>query len=406
MTSTDGLDSGVLSVQQQQPPPDETAPLPLPLPQPPHRRRRTWLVLGIVLAVLVAAIALVGYLMVDRSANRSGGTGGGTATNPPAAAPTTAGAQPAQPTAPAPTGGIPRAELLNGTFDIPAWPADTPWPASAKMTKQVHFTDGRSATGPDGAYVAIRKVTYVDVNRDNSLETLALLSLTAQGSSDQVAVFTRNASGSIVPFGQVVATHPNGPRGVIKTIADLRPAANGRVDVQVGDDVPCCGVEPGMVLYQWRTYGWTGSAFVQVGGPTAFGVDTRFPNLVLAPTQISLGAPVSGVRHGVLALTISTHGTVAAGRMKLAISLSGTGLTPEGPGWTGYLGGSSWDTTMAAPAPGHSVTLRLGVSRPVSQDGATGAVQVRLWPLDELGNLSKDGWFDDNDLAVPVRVAA
>jgi hypothetical protein len=422
MTSTDRLDGPAQPLLNHETPTQTVAPQtvapptvapatdePWPPPRlasPPPRRRR-WIVLGAVLAALVIAIPLAGYLLANRDSSSSV-TSGGPATNPPAVNPSTGApvGQAATPGGAGGAGGILRADLLSGTFDIPAWPADTPWPASAKLIKQVRFTNGRSAPGPDGAWVGIGKILYSDVNRDGRLETLALLSLTYQGSTDQVAVFTRNASGAIVPFGQVLATHPNGPLGVVKTIGDLRPASAGRIEVRVGDDVPCCGVGPDQVLYQWRTYAWTGDAFTQVAGPTAFGVDTRFADLALQPTRLTLSAPVSDVRHGVLGLTISGHGTVTARQMQIRVILLDTGLTAEGPSWAGFTRSQqTWQATLDAPAPGQRVTLQLGVSRPVSQDGATGTVTVMLWPLDLDGNVGKDGWFADNIINVPVVLA-
>jgi len=172
----------------------------------------------------------------------------------------------------------------------------------------------------------------------------------------------------------------------------------------VGDDYPCCGTTLDSIQLQWRTYGWNGARFAQVAGPTAFGVDTRFPNLALNPTTITPSAPDAGLRYGVLTLSITAHGTVTASQMSLNIGLADAGLTPEGTGWTGFTTGghSVWEGRRPAPAPGHSVTLQLGVTRPVSRDTLTGKVWVRLWPTDKNGGLTKDGWNRDNSLNVEV----
>lgn len=384
---------------------------PLPEPPPPRRRRWLWIVIAAA-AVVVVAIPLAVYALVGHGPGPStegqptaAPSAEATATTGPTAAPTNG-----QPTGPAATGGIPRDELVNGTFDIPAWPADAPWPETAKMIHQVRFTNGRSATGPDGGVVLIGKSAYVDVNHDGTLETLAIISEGGQGFMNQVAVFTRNKSGAIVPFGQVLVTHPNGPWGVVKLIDDLRPAGRGGVALLVGDDYPCCGTTRDTVQFQWRTYAYNGAGFTQVDGPTAFGVDTRFPDLALSgPTTVTLGAPINGVRHGVLTLRVSAHGKVAASKMNIAIRIPGdAGLTPEGSGWTGFTsnsfmqGGKTWEGIRPAPAPGQSVTLQLGVSRPVTQDTATSGLSAHVSPLGADGNLTKDGWSIDNGVDVGV----
>lgn len=402
MAPRDGPDGGASTVSTAPP----TLPVPPTPPVPPDdqeplpergRRRRWWIILGTVLAVLVLAVPLLVYLAVrgDETPSTAPSTDvPQTSASAPGGTPSTGGQA-----AGASAGRIPRSELFNGTFDIPAWPADAVLQAP---TRQLTFRNGRTVRLPDGRITTIEKVAYADVNHDRRDETLAVISLTMQGGIWQVAVFTRNTAGAIVPFGQVLATTGHGP---IMIIGDVAAGANGTVRVMVGDDVPCCGVTPDMVQYQWRTYSYEGTAFHQRGGPTEFGRDLRFPDLAVGPTQVPLGAPVDGVRHGVIVLTIRNRGTVAASGMIVGLRLAAASLTPEGPGWAGFVDDQvSWTATKPAPAPGDSVTLSLGVHRPSSADQTGTGVFMNVAPLDNDGNQTKDAWFADNAITISVTV--
>jgi hypothetical protein len=275
-------------------------------------------------------------------------------------------------------------------------------------TKHLTFVNGRTAGDAIGLYFQIDTVVYVDVKRDGRLETIAQIARVGQGRVMQVAAFTRDSSGAIVPFGQVVVARPN-TEGAVQTIDGLR-AEGDQVGVRVGDQVPCCGVMPAEVQYQWRSYGWTGTAFQQTGGPTQFGPDVRFPDIVLGPATAKLGAPVDGVRHGTLTVTVSSRHSVAVTRMSLLIRMRDTGLTPQPPGWDGIVVRDprfpvDLYGAVTPPPLGGSVVLRFGISRPVGQDAAAAAIRIQGWPQDKDGNQVKDAWSADNRLAVPVTVA-
>jgi hypothetical protein len=367
------------------------------------RRRRRWIALALVIAVLVVVVPLAVYAIAsgdNRTQPAAPQPTPGVATSAPAS-------QPTGPGAPAQVGGIPASELLNGTFDIPAWPPDSPWPELPLMTKQVKFTNGQSQPRSDGTHLTIGNVQYIDVNGDGRVETFAMVSMIVQGVISQVAVFTRDAAGAIVPFGQVVAARPNGGPNDVKMIDTYRPGGDGRVDVRAGDDVPCCGVEPETIQYQWRTYGWTGTRFEQVGGPTAFGRDLRFPDLILKAGPLNLGAPVDGVRHGTLTVTISSIGTVRGPGMLVGVQLGTPRLTAEGPGWAGFDAlNDGMEGRLPPPTVGGLVTIQLGLSRAAALDsGAPNTFGVGVFPLDKNGNQGKDAWQNDNTVAVTITLS-
>jgi hypothetical protein len=54
------------------------------------------------------------------------------------------------------------------------------------------------------------------------------------------------------------------------------------------------------LLWQWRSYGWSGQGFGQVGGPSAFPVNPSVTETVLAAGELVLGPAIDGVRHGTL----------------------------------------------------------------------------------------------------------
>lgn len=238
------------------------------------RRRRTrvlatGLCAGVVLAVPVAGFAAVG-----------GGNHGKPA-GPPADSARAAGAGLASPSLsshvnssgggmstvqPVPAGGIGIDELGNATLDIPTWSPDGIRCAPGRQ----RFTDRESGPPGPNPRTRIDEVVYADVDHDGAQETVALLSCSSQGASEQVVVFDRDSSGAIVTIGQVAAMTPT-----IGYIFDVRPESGGSVGVQVGNRTVCCGTQPARAERQWRVYSYDRGGFRQTGGPIAFHPVTR-----------------------------------------------------------------------------------------------------------------------------------
>jgi hypothetical protein len=193
----------------------------------------------------------------------AGVAGCGPAKTPaPAAAGSTPAAAPPAATSSAPVSNRIDAATLNGaTLTVPAWPLGM----TACASGSVRFADGHAVRGANDPEQSIKDVIYLDVDKNGSEDTVVRLECFMNDeSASQVLVYVRDAAGSIRLFAPVFATDPK-----VRAAYALRAGAGGTVEVQVGDQ-DSHGEFQASAQRQWRGYGWDGSAFKQVSGPTSF----------------------------------------------------------------------------------------------------------------------------------------
>ncbi|MFY1674721.1 hypothetical protein ACN27G_33105 [Plantactinospora sp. WMMB334] len=288
-------------------------------------RRRNRMVAAGVLAALVVAGPTTGYVMVNRDPHGPPVDVGESSTP----TPTTAA-----PTSPPPTGrtGTPsaaldgrisRAVLDGATLDLPPWgPHAT---ADGCPSGPTTFSNG-SHPVRDSMSIWIEDVLHLQADGEGTVDTVVRFACGDQGSTFQVVAFDRSADGRIRTIGQVLTQTAS-----VRTIAGIRAGEGGRIDARVGD-LPAFlrGLEPAPhTQFQWRSYGWDGDRFRQVGGPAAFPANPRVTDYSVASSDLVFGPPVDGVRTGSVTATVRNLGRTAL-PFRLAMTLPG-GLTLVAP---------------------------------------------------------------------------
>ncbi|GAB7046754.1 hypothetical protein [Catenuloplanes indicus] len=209
-------------------------------------RRRA--VTGVLGALLVA-------LPLSACANGGGVAGAGPGTPVPSTGASASGER------------IDEATLKESTLTLPAW---TNTAADFCPAGEYTFTDGQAPT-KDTMTVDIEDVAYVDIDADGSEETVAMLvCYIGQAGEYQVIAFDRDGTGPIETVGTVVmAKLMDEPDGSIVNMDGIRADGNA-VAVRVGDRYVCCGGDPDLINWQWRSYGFSNGAFTQVSGDREF----------------------------------------------------------------------------------------------------------------------------------------
>ncbi|MBO0868652.1 MAG: hypothetical protein J2P15_08825 [Micromonosporaceae bacterium] len=294
---------------------------------------------------------------------------------------------------PAPDGRIDRTTLLNTRLRLPPWPQRTGTHATCG-TSNVKLTDEPHDVG----VVELSGLAYGDADGDGAQESVAIVGCRmGESAVQQVVVFDRDAAGRIVPLGQVVAAGAD-----IDWITDVAASAPGSVRVQVGDIQPCCDVKPENVQKQWRTYGWDGTGFHQIAGPTKFGVNPLRSDLGLAVGDVTFG-PAAGDRwrHGTIAVTIHNGGPGRADQMTVNLNFGKGAVRHEGSAWSACT--NIFDETLydgrgaiqfelrTSLAAGETRTLVLGVATGQPMTGK-GQAQVSAYLLD-LANADNQATF-------------
>ncbi|MGC9671484.1 hypothetical protein ACNTMW_33695 [Planosporangium sp. 12N6] len=277
-----------------------------------RHRRRVRTIAATTLAALVVAGPAVAYAAIN--ADPHGPPSQVATSQSPTPEPSTsaapapsASAGPSSPPA-APDGRISEQELKHATLDLPAWPSDEF--NRGCVSGPTTFTDDGRHYIKASMHLWIGKVAYADVDHDGATETIVVITCGDQGSTYQVVALDRDADGTIRTIGQVVAA-----TGAIRTVFGVKSGPDGTVQVEVGDyPIPLGGTyEPDKPLsqHQWRTYGWNGSRFTQVGGPTSFPVNPKVTDLATTTTDLVFGAPVDGVHRGSMTVTVRNLGPTA-----------------------------------------------------------------------------------------------
>ncbi len=283
-----------------------------------HRRR-----VRIVTATALAAIAV----MIPASAYATGFFG---AKGPPvpgnSTAPTVAPTESTPPSAPAasmtpvaPDGRVTVADLSHATVNLGSQPREeTLCGGIGAFTFNGNPTAGKNPQTGAERY-SIEKVVDVDFDHDGALESVALIDCSIQGHDSVVVALDRDVTGKIVTVGQVVATKSSSP---VRAVFDIRADPNGAIGVQVGDKGVCCATTEAMVEHEWRGYTYDGQRFTQTSGRTAFTPVAPGTDLGMTMSDLTLGTPTNGLRHGSVTATVTNHGPKPAPGAIIQMSIS------------------------------------------------------------------------------------
>jgi hypothetical protein len=195
----------------------------------------------------------------------------------------------------------------------------------------------------------------------------------------QAVAFVRRADGTFATMGVVVdevpAGAPSQDDNSIEDVSRMEAAPGGGVRVKVGDPATLyqdTGTSPG--LYQQRTYGWNGTAFVQDAGSTSFVVPPGTFDLAVSPSPMTYAKPVKGERAGSMTVTVRNDGPTTVENLSVFLAMRGVPATCADPG-------SSPGPTCAVGslAPGASKTVTFHHTVPDCADCSLGgSLQVRV----------------------------
>jgi hypothetical protein len=280
------------------------------------RRRRAVRATAIVaLAALVLLLPVAAFAVVGPHPHRNPITRiTPSPSTPPVTPPTT------PPSATPPAGlEVSSTDLVASGVTLPPW---TP----SRAQRCVRKITGYTVSGPDSLAIQVYMTVQVDLDHDGRKElvgwfmcfgTFGPPSTPGSGGDSQVVAFTRDATGKIVVFGQMVNTFD----GPIKEITKIESAGDA-VRVQVGDWF-CCE-SPDVDQRQWRTYRWTGTRFEQSDGPRTFPANPKLPraaDLTVRADDLVFGTPAGGQRTGTLAVTVTNHGPDAVDGVTLTMPI-------------------------------------------------------------------------------------
>ncbi|GIJ44565.1 hypothetical protein Val02_14510 [Virgisporangium aliadipatigenens] len=358
-----------------------------------RRRRRQRTVAGGVLAAALIIAPLTGLALANNGPNPSPTVGTGTSTSPsmvdvpPQGSPGPSG-PPASSDAPA----IPASELRNGTLPIAAWPTYPSTPTRCE-TGQVKFTDGKA--GSDEYLWMEGQPLQVDIDGDGGKESVVhLYCRMAQTGYSRVVVFDRTADGGIRNVGTVLTTVWAKDDGKEPAkIWEIQVTDNGQIRIDVGDYEVCCGGDPNLSQHQWRTYGWNGTGFVQIGGPWTF--PPNLNRVELSPTagELTMVRQPDGQWRGTLRVTVRNAGQLRANPI-LYVRLPAGIMTASLD--CALLNGPAQCSLPAVEA-GASTTVDLVLTTTANP---AGQAEIRVYD-----NVARDSKEDNNTVTVTVKAS-
>ena len=265
-------------------------------------------------------------------------------------------------------------DLAAATLTLDAWrpsPAGSPPCPTGKVT----FA-GSTAALPGKATVRLLQNTQVDVDHDGTNEVaVVVFCQDSEAGTYQAIVLKPAAGGSPATMGQLARSGPSG-----EDIVAVAPASGGRINLTVGNIIPCCGMPRSLELAQIRTFAWQRSGFTQVAGPTTFVADRSASNLDISAPAVHFGGLVAGKSAGTLTVTIRNRGRLDAKGVSVGV----------------------WPDQPLAPAAGGDWV------RCVSRDGTSRAVvcPVGDLPAGETAALTLPltGLFGSQAITVQLRI--
>ncbi|MGB2568434.1 hypothetical protein ACPFP2_08290 [Micromonospora citrea] len=363
-------------------------------------RRRNHLVAAATAALALLTGPALGYAALHEPTPRPGPVDPSpTATPSPtpsgSTSPTpTPSASSTSPTPTPPDGRISRSQLLGTPVTLPPWRAGPGCP-----TRGVRLS-GDPGEGANG----LLALAHGDVDSDGAAETVALVRCAlGTGGPQQVVAFDRDADGTVVTVGRVVASTIDTPQWLIAL--DVRD--DGVVRVQVGDIHPGGGWPGEWSQRQWRGYRWNGESFGQVSGPTAFGPNPHRADVAVTATDLVLADAPDGSRTGSVTVVVRNTGDVPVAYVALRLDLP-PALRPDGPGWAACRNdpgttGRPVTCDLTRLDAGKERRLTLGFRAAAGAGVGAGTAEVDVRPMDEGFDFLPDVEPADNTRRIGYR---
>lgn len=303
------------------------------------RRRHRARVTGV--AVVTALVVLAGGASAVAALRPAGhtlpaGTGGSVSPTPSDRVTPSVGPEPSDSASAgkSPDGEIGATELMNATIAVPAWGGQADDNCSSGQLTfhngEIDLRDNYKIYMSDNSTMSLPPLYFEDVDNDGAKETIVTLWCGAQGGTYQSVALDRDGSGDIVTLGQIASTYQD-VTGATE-ISQVTTTAGGDVQLKWSRQAP-----GGAAVTQWRTYHWTGSGFVQVGGPSSLPTPspTGEVQLTVGAQDVSLTANGDGTYGGTLAMSVTNAGTVPVTQFSLSFKL------PQGVGFGAASSGSN-----------------------------------------------------------------
>jgi hypothetical protein len=330
--------------------------------------------LAVICAAAIAVLLPVGILAV---AQWRGGpqslpvppateatTAASTTTSPTVTATPTATSTPPPDGEPTPGPGV----LLNTTLTL-SWSDPS---ANANCGGTVTITESHSG-------LMVFSTMPFDIDRDGTNEILADIFCQLGQVGPRQLVATRLDGGTATVLGTVLATAETDGQGNlvpldgpgVAGIRDYVGLDDGTVRVSATSKLTCCATPQESAVVQQRTYGWTGSSFMQVAGPTTFVADPAVADLVVTVPTLAFSAPENDFRSATLSVMIRNNGPRTASDVSVYLDYGWRIEEPSGGDWARCAVDPALygDRTRYAicsvgdMAPGQSVTLTLPMRR-------------------------------------------
>ncbi|MFF5235488.1 hypothetical protein [Dactylosporangium sp. NPDC000521] len=262
-------------------------------------------------------------------------------------------------------------------------------------TKRVTLVTSRPK-GETRAWVA--KVVHTNLDDDSALETAALvLCQPGEAPASQVVAFDRDAAGNVVTLGQVVAEDSRA------NVRDISARTGGGIVADVSDSIACCGASPSSERHQQREYGWDGTKFRQLAGPSVFGDPGRATDLQVTVTDVVLGPVTDGKRTGTAKVTVKNNGPNPSGRFYVSLencSFACSGGSAAIPAWV-------FGTDQAPHAPlaaGDQLSMTITVTVDASFTEGTIEASVSAVGLNDMKGVN-DPKVDNNRTTFRIRTS-
>lgn len=297
------------------------------------------------------------------------GNGSSTLPQPPATGPVTISPQPTG--SPAPTGSPPPTAAPDGQPTIGPGELLGTTLTLSWLDATVNERCGGPVTIVDGlADVMIQKTMSFDADGDGSHEIVAEIFCPMAQVGPTLLVAIRPHPDTPTILGTVLATawedgsvdpESAGPA----TIRDFVGLDDGTIRVDVTNKFTCCGTPSQSAVVQQRIYGWTGSAFAQVAGPTTFVADPTVADLDVTVPALAFSAPADGFRTATLSVTIHNNGPQTATDVSVYLEHRFAIEAPSGGDWDRCPEDGQVSTVceLGDIAPGQTVTLTLPMRR-------------------------------------------
>lgn len=353
------------------------------------RRRVRTRRLALAVAAVVVILVPVGVVALVRGIGSTSLPVPPATSGPPTSVPATPTATPTvTPTSTAPAGEVQPTpgpgELVNTTLALSWSNAQADEACGGLVTIVDEYAD-----------VMVTSTMSLDVDRDGTREIVAQIRcVLGQAGPEKLLVLRPGPSGPTI-IGTVLETHwlrdsIDPAPGEPAKISGYAGLEDGTIRVDVADRFVCCGAPSQSAVVQQRAYGWTGSAFAQLAGPTTFIADRTVADLEVTVPTLAFSAPAGGWRTGTLSVRVHNHGPQTAVDVSVYVEHLFMIDRPSGGDWDRCespenAGTESAICALGSLAPGQDVTLTLPMRRAADQEPGespalsayTGRVEVR-----------------------------